>query len=70
MTGDAWAESSARRLPADLTEAVGAFATSNLAVQAFTPAIHEHLLGLADNELGTSRRYVADWELRRGFENA
>lgn len=69
-TGDAWAESGARRLPADLTEAVGAFATSNLAAQAFTPAIHEHLLGLAENELRTSRRYVADWELRRGFENA
>jgi glutamine synthetase len=70
VAGDAWARSGHRLLPADMTEAVSAFAASQLAKRVFTPAIHEHLLGLAENELRTSRRYVADWEVQRGFENA
>ena len=70
VSGDAWAEAGAARLPADLTEAVAAFASSKLAERAFTPAIHQHLLGLAGHELGASRREVTDWEVKRGFENA
>ncbi|HUZ52355.1 MAG TPA: glutamine synthetase family protein [Streptosporangiaceae bacterium] len=70
VPGDAWAESGAPRLPADLTEAVAAFARSKLAGHAFSAAIHQHLLGLAEEELKATRRQVTDWEIRRGFENA
>ena len=70
VAGDAWAETEAARLPADLTEAVIAFAGSKLAEQAFSSAIHQHLLGLAEEELRVTRREVSDWEVRRGFENA
>ena len=70
VPGDAWAESAAPRLPADLTEAVVAFAGSKLAERAFTPAVHQHLLDLAQHELRATRRHVTDWEVKRGFENA
>jgi len=70
VAGDAWAESAALRLPADLTEAVAAFAGSKLAEKAFATVIHQHLLGLAEQELRQTRRYVSDWEMQRGFENA
>jgi glutamine synthetase len=70
VPGDAWAETGAPRLPADLTEAVAAFASSKLAERAFTPETHQHLLGLAEHELRASRRQVTDWEVQRGFENA
>ncbi len=70
VPGDAWAESGAPRLPADLAEAVAAFAQSKLAVRAFSAVIHQHLLGLAEEELRATRRQVTDWEIRRGFENA
>jgi glutamine synthetase len=70
VPGDASAGGEAPRLPADLTEAVAAFAGSKLAQRAFTPAVHQHLLGLAGEELTTTRRHVTDWEIRRGFENA
>jgi glutamine synthetase len=70
VPGDAGAGDEAPRLPADLTEAVAAFARSKLAGPAFSAAIHEHLLGLAQRELDVTRRHVTDWEIRRGFENA
>jgi glutamine synthetase len=70
VPGDAWAEPGAARLPADLTEAVAAFTASKLAERAFTPAVHRHLLGLAEHELQATRRHVTDWEIARGFENA
>jgi glutamine synthetase len=56
--------------PADLTEAVAAFARSKLAGQAFSAAVHEHLPGLAKQELDATRRHATDWEIQRGFENA
>jgi glutamine synthetase len=70
VPGDAEAEDEAPRLPADLTEAVAAFARSKLAGPAFSAAIHEHVLGLAQRELDATRRHVTDWEIQRGFENA
>jgi glutamine synthetase len=70
VTGNAYANEGAPRLPADLTEAVTSFATSELAKQAFSPCVHKHLLGLGEQELTPARRHVTKWELRRGFENA
>jgi len=70
VSGNAYADDAAPRLPADLTEAVASFAGSELARQAFSPPVHKHLLGLGEQELKATRRQVTDWELRRGFENA
>ena len=70
MPGDAEAEDEAPRLPADLTEAATTFARSKLAGPAFSTAIHEHVLRLAQRELDATRRHVTDWEIQRGFENA
>jgi glutamine synthetase len=70
VTGNAWAQNPARRLPADLTEAVAAFSGSEQARRAFSAPVHQHLLGLAIEELNVTRRHVTDWEIRRGFENA
>jgi len=67
---DAWAETGAPRLPADLTQAVAAFAESKLAARALSAAVHQHLLGLGEQELNATRREVTDWEIQRGFENA
>jgi glutamine synthetase len=70
VTGNAWVQNGASRLPADLTEAVAAFAGSELAERALSAPVHQHLLGLATEELNVTRRHVTDWEIRRGFENA
>jgi glutamine synthetase len=70
IPGDVEAEDKAPRLPADLTEAVAAFARSKLAGPAFSAAIHEHVPGLAQRELDATRRHVTGWEIPRGFENA
>ena len=70
VRGDAGLNVDAERLPADLTEAVAAFAASDLAARAFGPDIRDHLLGLAAAELTATRRAVTDWEIGRGFENA
>lgn len=70
IRGNAYAEGGASRLPADLTEAVAAFASSQIAKQAFSPSVHAHLLGIGKQELAGARQHVTDWELRRGFENA
>lgn len=67
---NAYADSAAPRLPADLTEAVASFAQSELARQAFSPPVHAHLRALGEQELAATRWQVTDWELRRGFENA
>jgi glutamine synthetase len=70
VEGNAYAHDAAARLPADLTEALTAFAGSELARRAFTACVHQHLLGLGEHELRATRQQVTDWELRRGFENA
>ncbi len=70
VSGNAWIQDAAPRLPADLTEAVAGFAHSELAQRAFSAPVHQHLLALATEELNATRRHVTDWETRRGFENA
>ena len=68
-TGNAY-ESDAPPLPADLTEAVQAFEASGVAVQAFGPAVHRHLLEHGRRERDATRWIVSDWEIARGFERA
>ena len=68
-TSNAYA-TSAKAVPGDLSEAVDAFASSQIAVSAFTPEVHQHLLGLARRERDAGRKMVTSWELKRGFERA
>lgn len=56
------------RLPGDLTEAVHAFARSEIAQEALGEDVHAHLLGLAREELQIERARVTDWDRRRCFE--
>jgi glutamine synthetase len=58
------------QLPRDLTEAVARFSGSEVARAALGTDVHDHLVGLVENELAILRRRVTDWDLRRGFETA
>jgi len=68
--GNAYLSSDAPSVPADLTEAVLAFESSELARRELTAEVHAHLVGLARAELDASRRAVTDWDVKRGFERA
>ena len=41
---------------------------STVAMEAFGPAVHHHLLNTARQEWNTFNRAVTDWERRRNFE--
>jgi glutamine synthetase len=66
--GNAYADPSLERVPASLTEAIDAFSGSKVAVDAFGPAVHDHLLNTARQELAYFNRAVTDWERRRNFD--
>jgi glutamine synthetase len=68
-SGDAYA-TDAPPLPGDLTEAVAAFAGSEVAAGAFGEGVRDHFVALGRAELGAHRAAVTDWDLRRGFERA
>jgi glutamine synthetase len=57
-------------VPGDLGEAIALFADSALAAEAFTPAVHKHLVALACKERDEHRRAVTGWQLRRYFDTA
>jgi glutamine synthetase len=56
------------RLPSTLVEAIGEFAVSEVAAEAFGPDVHHHLLNTAQQEWEAANRHVSDWELARNFE--
>jgi glutamine synthetase len=56
------------RLPSTLAEAIGEFAHSAVAAEAFGDEVHHHLLNTARQEWATANRVVTDWELERNFE--
>lgn len=62
--------SNAPQVPADLTEAVQAFSSSDTAMEAFGPQVFQHLLDLCKHERDAGRRAISDWEIARGFERA
>jgi len=70
IAGNAYAEDATSALPADLTEAVASFTSSQVASRAFSPPVHAHLLAIGKQELAAARQHVTDWERQRGFENA
>ncbi|MFC5928988.1 glutamine synthetase [Cryobacterium melibiosiphilum] len=60
--------SAADRVPSTLRAAVGAFATSTVAREAFGDEVVEHYLNNARVELAAFDAAVTDWERVRGFE--
>ncbi len=66
--GNAYVATDVARVPSNLAEAVDAFATSKVAVDAFGAEVHDHLLNTARQELVSFNRAVTDWERRRNFD--
>ncbi len=56
------------RIPATLVEAIEELRRSAVALEAFGPDVHHHLLNTAEQEWASSNRHVSDWELARNFE--
>jgi glutamine synthetase len=56
------------RIPSTLVEALAELRTSAVAVEAFGPVVHHHLLNTALQEWDAFNRHVTDWELTRYFE--
>ncbi len=56
------------RIPSTLVEAIGELRDSPVALEAFGPDVHHHLLNTAEQEWAASNRHVTDWELARYFE--
>jgi glutamine synthetase len=51
-----------------LVDAADRFERSDMAREAFGPAVHHHLLNLARQEWLAFHEAISDWELRRNFE--
>ena len=66
--GNAYIATDVARVPSTLVEAVDAFATSKVAVDAFGADVHEHLLNMARQEWAYFNRAVTDWERHRNFD--
>jgi glutamine synthetase len=65
--GDAYSAADLPRIPTDIVEATDAFEASELARDAFGPAVQAHLLNTARQEWAAFGNVVTDWERRRGF---
>ena len=66
--GNAYESDEVERIPATLVEAIDLFEHSSVALEAFGPEVHHHLLNTARQEWLAYNRAVTDWELMRGFE--
>ncbi len=56
------------RIPSTLVDAIAELRDSSVALEAFGPDVHHHLLNTAEQEWLASNRHVTDWELKRNFE--
>ena len=68
FTGNAYDAPDLPHVPSTLVEAIDAFEHSEVALAAFGPEVHHHLLNTAKQEWNTFNRVVTDWERRRNFE--
>jgi glutamine synthetase len=66
--GNAYRAPEVARIPSTLAEAIDELASSEVAVEAFGPAVHHHLLNTARQEWAKANTVVTDWELARNFE--
>jgi glutamine synthetase len=65
---NAYEASDVPRIPSTLVESIDELRSSAVAVEAFGPEVHHHLLNTAVQEWEASNRHVSDWELARNFE--
>jgi glutamine synthetase len=56
------------RIPSTLIESIDELRGSTVALEAFGPDVHHHLLNTAVQEWESFNRHVTDWELARNFE--
>ena len=56
------------RIPSTLIESIEELRRSPVALEAFGPDVHHHLLNTAVQEWESFNRHVTDWELARNFE--
>lgn len=68
FAGNAYAATGVARLPTTLPEAIDAFSSSPVAIEAFGSEVHTHLVNTARQEWASANRAVTDWELARNFE--
>ncbi|GIE93595.1 glutamine synthetase family protein [Paractinoplanes rishiriensis] len=68
VTGNAYDDATAGRVPSTLREAHDLWAASAVAEQAFGAGVVAHYANMAAVELAAFDAAVTDWELRRGFE--
>ena len=66
--GNAYVAPDVSRLPFTLADAIGCFADSEVALEAFGDDVHHHLLNTARQEWLKANLHVTDWELARNFE--
>jgi glutamine synthetase len=68
FVGNGYTAADVERIPWNIVEAIDAFRSSELAVEAFGEDVHFHLLHTAEVEWRASNDVVTEWELRRNFE--
>ena len=68
FVGNAYDAPELDHVPSTLVEAIELFDHSDVAKEAFGPAVHHHLLNTAKQEWATFNRVVTDWERQRNFE--
>ncbi len=66
--GNAYVAPDVERVPWNIVEAIDAFRTSTVAIDAFGADVHDHLLNTAVQEWAQFNRAVTDWERRRNFD--
>jgi glutamine synthetase len=66
--GNAYVAPDVARVPWNLVEAINEFRASSIALEAFGPEVHAHLLNTAEQEWVMFNRAVTDWERRRNFD--
>jgi glutamine synthetase len=57
-----------QRVPESIVDAIAALEQSKVAIEAFGPDVHAHLLNTARQEWLAFGSNVTDWERRRCFE--
>ena len=68
LVGNAYTDPDVQHIPSTIVEAIDLFRTSKVALSAFGPDVHHHILNTAEQEWASFNRAVTDWELRRNFE--
>jgi len=68
LDGNAYAAGDVPRVPSTIVDAIAALEDSRVAVDAFGPDVHAHLVNTARQEWAAFGGVVTDWERRRSFE--